>query len=80
MPASSRPVVSASTVASRSSAGEAAGWRISTISTSAISLRARWMIAMPISSSDTPSVVPSARVEVPMPRKVSQSSPTSKAK
>ena len=38
------------TVASRSSWGDAAGWRISIISWSAISLRARWMMPMPISS------------------------------
>ena len=70
----------ASTVASRSSTGEEAGWRISMISASAISLRARWMIAMPMSSRETPRVVPSASVDAPMPMKVSQLSPTSKAK
>ncbi len=47
MPDSSRPALSASIVAARSSGGEEPGWRISTISTSLMSLRARWMIADP---------------------------------
>ncbi len=80
MPASSRPSLSALIVASRSSCGEAAGCRISMISTSDMSLRARWMIAMPMSSRETPSVVPSASVEAPMPMKVSQLSPMSNEK
>ena len=80
MPASSRPSLSAWIVASRSSCGEAAGWRISTISWSAISLRARWMMPMPMSSSDRPRVTPSATVEAPMPANVSQLSPTESVK
>jgi hypothetical protein len=80
MPASSRPSLSALTVATRSSGGEAAGWRISTISWSAMSLRARWMMPVPMSSRLMPSVTPSETVEAPIPAKVSQLSPTSKAK
>ena len=80
MPASSRPSLRAWIVASRSSCGEAAGWRISTISASAISLRARWMIPVPMSSRERPRVTPSDTVEVPRPANVLQLSPTSFSK
>ena len=80
MPASASPSLRAWTVASRSSCGDAAGWRISTISWSAISLRARWMMPVPISSRLTPRVRPRVIVDAPRPAKVSQLSPTSKEK
>ena len=80
IPDSSVPSASAASVASRSSGEDAAGCRISIISSSAISLRAHWMIPTPISSSAMPSVVPSATVEAPSPPTLFHSSPTSKTK
>ena len=64
-------------VASRSSSEDRAGWRISTISWSPISLRAHWMMPMPMSSSAKPSAVPRATLEAPRPRTVSWLSPPS---
>ena len=58
-------------VASRSSSAGAAGWRISTSSWSPISLRAQWMMPMPMKSSAPPRGRPSASVEAPRPPNVS---------
>ena len=57
-----RPASRAASVASRSSSEEAAGWRISTISWSPISLRAHWMMPMPMNSRARPRVTPSVDV------------------
>jgi hypothetical protein len=65
MPESLTPWEKAATASSRSASLDAAGWRISTISTSLISLRAHWMAPMPISSSAIPRVAPSATLEAP---------------
>ncbi len=64
----------------RSSSLDAAGCRISTISTSLISLRAHWMAAMPISSSAMPRQTPSATFEAPYPPMIVGSSPMWKTK
>ena len=80
MPDSSAPWDSWATVASRSSSEERAGWRISTISWSDISLRAHWMMPMPMRSSAPPRAEPSATVEAPSPNTVSWLSPVSSAK
>ena len=49
----------------------------SMISWSPMSLRAHWMIPMPMKSSAKPSAVPKATVEAPRPRTVSWLSPFS---
>ena len=80
MPDSSRPSLSASTVAARSSSEEAAGCRASTSSWSAMSLRAHWMMPMPMNSSAPARDRPMVRLEAPQFPIVSGLSPMSKTK
>ena len=80
MPDSSVPRASAARVSSLSSSEEAAGWRYSTISVSAISLRAHWIVPMPMHSSARPRHRPRVTLEAPRPRIVLGSSPTLKTK
>ena len=65
MPESLTPWWNEAIASSRSSSLDAAGWRISTISTSLISLRAHWIAPMPMQSRASPRVTPSATLEAP---------------
>ena len=80
MPDSSTPVATIARVSSRSASLDAIGWRISTISWSDISLRAHWMMPMPMNSRAPLRVRPSASVEAPRPAKVVVTSPISRVK
>ncbi len=80
MPDSSLPWESTARVSSRSSSLEDPGWRYSTISVSAISLRAHWIVPRPMHSRARPRVRPRATLEAPNPRMTLGFSPTSKTK